>query len=96
MVIRWANVARTKASSVSDAEEKARYERAGKRLNIMDSCIKIHRSWIHRGSDTAKAFADFSSAWSVLEAFAASEPKESICSPFMQNFFLEIKVVCSG
>ena len=58
----------------------------------MEECIKMHRAWVLRSGNTAKASAEFASGWDVLEAFAANAPAERIRSDFMQNFVLEFKV----
>lgn len=90
LVVRWCNTCRTKASS-SSGEVRASYERAGKRLQITESCISIHRQWVHRSSDIVKAHAEFESSWAILEAFARSEPEQLIQCDFIWNLRYELK-----
>lgn len=95
LLIRWGNTARQQATSVKDPERRRVLESCTKRFQIMEECIKMHRAWVLRSGNTAKASAEFASGWDVLEAFAASAPAERIRSDFMQNFVLEFKVDCS-
>jgi len=89
LVVRWANAARSKAAGSGPNKEK--YEAAQKRLQIIESCIKIHRSWVYKSTDLDRSLSDFHSGWDVLEEFARSQPAQPISCPFIWGWKLELQ-----
>jgi hypothetical protein len=90
LVIRWANVARAKAGSAKIGAVKLQYEAAAKRLQIMETVIKIYRAWQFRGHDTQRALIEFESSWTSLLQFAESQPVESVDCPFIWDLRLQL------
>ena len=94
LLVRWANATRSKVEGTSDLAKKAMLEAATKRLQIMESAIKLHRSWIHRSGCQARAWADFESQWQVLTQFASSEPAQPFKCDFLWSLRFQILVPC--
>ncbi len=90
-LVRWANTARSKAETCND-EKKEQYEQAAKRLQIMESSIKLHRAWVFRSGCQEKAWADFEHQWQLLIQFAASTPVQIIRCDFLWELRLQILV----
>jgi len=92
LVTRWCNTARNKVATTPtmDPADRDQLERAIKRMQIMESSIKAHRSWVYRSGDLDRAINEFENAWGVLVQFASTSPIEPIRSPFMWNVRLQV------
>ena len=95
LLVRWSNVARTKLAAGGNLENRAQMEVCQKRFQIMESCIKIHRSWTSRGTDVARAYQEFDRAWAVLESFANAAPEVRIESAFMMRLRFELLAIAN-
>jgi hypothetical protein len=89
LLIRWAGTAKLKAASSTHHDERVVYERCTKRLQIMETVVKIHRGWTQRTGDHIKAYHQFDSSWNSLLQFAQCEPPEPIACPFLYDFRLQ-------
>ena len=92
LLVRWANAARSKAETSTDSTRRQELEQAAKRLQIMESAIKIHRGWVFRAGAQEKSWLDFSSSWEVLEQFASSTPAQPLRCNFLWSLRLQILV----
>jgi hypothetical protein len=90
LLVRWSNTARTRAASANDTSKKNLFEASGKRLQIMESGIKIHRAWQLRTGCQNKALIEFDSQWKVLEQFASSTPAQPFRCDFLWRLRLQI------
>jgi hypothetical protein len=92
LLVRWSNTARTKAAAAHDPAKRDTFEASGKRLQIMESGIKIHRAWQKRTGCQKKALIEFASQWQVLEQFAFSAPAQPLRCTFLWKLRLQIMV----
>jgi hypothetical protein len=93
LVVRWANTARTKAASCGDANLKAKYEGVAKRLQIIELIIALHRKWVQRSGDVARSYAEFESAFNVLETFAVAAPAQPLRCQFLWDLRLQTQAL---
>ena len=81
-MLRWTTEAKAKLLGAKGVEGQAKLEECIKRLQIMETGIKLQRLWLFRTGDPAKAYAELNSTWRVLESFAASSPEQPLCCQF--------------
>ncbi len=89
-MVRWTNSVRTKIETCSDPQMKLDLESAAKKLQIMESAISLHRTWVLRSGCQEKAWAGFDSQWRIMMRFAASEPQQSFMCEFLWDLRLQI------
>ena len=65
-------------------------ESAAKKLQIMESSIKLHRSWVLRSGCQEKALAEFDREWRILMQFSSSEPCQEFRCAFLWDLRLQI------
>jgi hypothetical protein len=92
LLIRWTGTAKLKADSCKKPEDRALYEGCTKRLQIMETAVKIHRAWTHRSGDPVKAYYQFDVNWKSLLQFAESEPAQTVECVFLFDFRLQTQV----
>lgn len=92
LLIRWAATSKLKAAASTRADERAVFERCTKRLQIMETAVKIHRTWTQRSGEPIKAYHQFDVSWKSLLQFAQCEPPEPMECPFLFDFRLQIQV----
>lgn len=93
LVIRWANTCRSKAGSASRGADKVAFEVAAKRLQVIESVIKMHRAWTYRSTSAERAYDEFEASWKALEQFMAADPQERLHCPFFSEFRLQLKAI---
>ena len=91
LLIRWAGIAKMKTTGPNQAEN-ATFEGALKRIQIMESAIKMHRAWTHRSGDVTRAYAEFNHNWESLAQFAESPPTQKMHCFFVYDFRMQIQV----
>ena len=92
LLIRWAGTSKLKAASSTKHDERDVYERCTKRLQIMETAVKIHRAWTHRTGYPMKAYHLFDVSWKSLLQFSQCEPAEPMECPFLFDFRLQTQV----
>lgn len=92
MVTRWSNTCRTKAASAASEADKISMEASAKRLQIIETAIKMHRGFVHRTTDAERSFLEFEAAWASLLQFTNSDPVQTLDCPFLWEFRLELQV----
>ena len=90
MLARWIAKASDKACTVSD-QEKASYELARKRMQLMDQCIAMHRRWTNR-CDNRQGIAEFEQSWNLMATFAEAAPTVQMRCKFVWNWHMQIKI----
>ncbi len=88
--VRYTNTARLKIETCSDPDKKSLLECAAKRAQIMESAIKLHRSWLFRSGCQEKALSEFDSQWRVMLQFSMSAPVQEFKCDFLWDLRLQI------
>jgi len=91
LVIRWANTLRTQAAGATKPEDRAAFEMCAKRLNIIETSIKLQRGWVYRTCTVERAMCEFEAGWASLVQFCAATPKQALECPFMWELHLQLK-----
>jgi hypothetical protein len=88
LLTRWIGAVGTRLVSAQGAQQAECLE-AQKKLQIMDTCIKIHRAWQSR-SDMKRAVSEFTHQFNLLMVFAEAEPKMDVPREYMWDLRLQI------
>ena len=86
LVARYVNIGQQKVASHGPTHDE--HVLAVKQLQMVESGIKVYRSWAGRGALMEKAISDFMQQWKLLVTFAGSEPiVELKCALLFDTFF---------
>jgi hypothetical protein len=88
-VARYALTASTKLFSAK-ADREAGLVDARKKLQIVESCMKVHEKWATRKSTSAPTIQEFMIGWSGLLNFCESEPPVAFDCPFLSDLHLQV------
>jgi hypothetical protein len=95
-LIRWLSKCVQKVLACNEgSSERVEYEKAQKQLSILETSIKIHRTWATR-TDMSKGYQELESQWSLLCHYANAEPSMPIPCTFLWDFFMQVKVPHRG
>jgi len=87
---RYIGVAATKLATLSDEKEIEEYEQHKKHLQMIETCIKLWKSW-HNKKDLPRGLRMFNQQWSALDLFITSEPPVAMECRTIWELFLKVR-----